>query len=447
MAMRNPGLSASEYGDSCSSAEESIRERIDSCAGRAVGAADDEDLLATRFVVSDELALESQDEAHVTIVNKASAARLKLSLPLYRFMLGFDVPRRIDQVVAVEPSSRFLAQVRLLVKKRMLVDVDAPLTLDPPRLRTAVAYKFCNAPGYAKSAVATDFVVLGVPYDLGGEDECRSAPGEIRQKSLDYTYRVEFDSGRPQGWFDVNRGAWILQGASIADAGDVYVDYGENQSELFDRIGAALEEAHAAGAVPVILGGDRSVTYAAVAHLHKRRALTVVQFAAVPAIAAGVDPNADVSVVAASQVGRRLLQSQCTEQFACFGGRDEIAEEAAERTAGCEGLIVSSASALRRERPDDVARRLGTDLTLHLSIDLSVTTAEYVRLHDAAAQGLSLHEIKALIGALGAAHRIASIDIVGLDTQGATSTISAVTACHLALAAMSAAFDRRRSGP
>lgn len=433
--MHKSSLDAYERSSRRDSTNESDHLRINAHAEHVAADVDHKDLLAIRFVVSDELALESQDETHVTVVNKASAARLKLSRALYRFLLGFDTPRRIEHVVGVEPPSRLLSQVCMLVDKRMLVDADAPASDDAFRLRTAVAYKFCSSPGYVRSTAVSDFVVLGVPYDLGGEVDCRLAPAAIRQKSLDYTYQVQFDTGRSQGWFDVNRGVRILEGASIVDAGDVYVDYGENQCVLFARIDRAIEDACTTETVPVILGGDRSVTYAAVNCLRRRQPLTVVQFAMEPAIRGGEGERA----VTASGLGRSLLQMNGVELFVSLGNSDE----ASDREQCSERLIVKSASSLRQQYPEDIARLLGVDLAVHLSIDLSVVTAEYAR-SDAtgAPRGLTLHEIKGLIRALGTAHRIVSIDIVGLDMERESFAISAVSACHLVLVAMSAAYDR-----
>ena len=106
----------------------------------------------------------------------------------------------------------------------------------PARLRTAVAYKFCGAPAYAKST-KPDFLILGIPHDLAGDGDSRLVPALIRHKSLDYSYQLEFGNGRPRGWFDVNRGAWMLRGATLADAGDVPVDYGESRARFLERVG------------------------------------------------------------------------------------------------------------------------------------------------------------------------------------------------------------------
>ena len=169
-----------------------------------------------RLVRSDEPTLESEHPDHVVVVNRRSAQRLQLSRPLYQFVRAFDTPRRVQDIANGAFPNRFLSQLSKLIAKGLLIDVNAPAAAHSPKLRSAVPYKFCNAPSYRQSAAAANFVVLGIPYDLAGDCDCRMGPAAIRQKSLDYTYEVEFASGRPQGWFDVNRCVRILEGASIA---------------------------------------------------------------------------------------------------------------------------------------------------------------------------------------------------------------------------------------
>ncbi|NOT87890.1 MAG: hypothetical protein HOP03_06895 [Lysobacter sp.] len=403
--------------------------------------------IATRFVLCDDVALESQDDTHVTLVNRASSARSRLSRAAYRFLRGFDAPRTLQQAAAGGDGAALLAQVRQLIARGLLVDADAPATVAAPRLRTAVAYRFCNAPS---PLVAADFVVLGVPYDLGGDGDCRDAPAAIRRKSFDYAYQLRVDDGRPRGWFDANRGTRILEGATIADAGDVFVEYGEDQRTLFARIGAALagvgiaSRGHAGGSVPVVLGGDRSITAAVAAHLGAGRPLTVVQFAATPALGEVQDPRS----VAADAVGTHVSRLPGIRAFHAFCCRFDGATDNADTPANARGSgVVHPAARLRRDPPDAIARALGTALDLHLSIDLGLARMAPLASDGASVRDLALHEIDALIRALGAAHRIVGIDLVGLDLRADAPTVSTAIACHLAMTAMDAAYAPHRSDP
>lgn len=416
--------------------------------GHAAAVAAPDAPIATRFVLCDDVALESQDDTHVTLVNRASSARSRLSRAAYRFLRGFDAPQTLQQAAGGGDGAALLPQVQQLIARGLLVDADAPDAVVAPRLRTAVAYRFCNAPSL--SAAAADFVVLGVPYDLGGDGDCRDAPAAIRRKSFDYAYQLRVDDGRPRGWFDANLGKRILEGATIADAGDVLVEYGEDQRSLFARIGAALASIGVASRdgtaqhVPVVLGGDRSITAAVAAHLSAARPLTVVQFAATAALGEAQAPGS----VAADAVGTHVSNLQGIQAFHAFccafdGAAGDADTAAKARTNG----VVHPAARLRRDPPDAIARALGTALDLHLSIDIGLARIAPPATDGVSVRDLALHEIDALIRALGAAHRIVGIDLVGLDLRADAPTVSTAIAGHLAMTAMSAAYAQHRGEP
>lgn len=378
-------------------------------SGAAADPAGGDRLTGLRLVVCSDLALESRDDTHVIVFDAGSAARTKLSLAAYRFLKAFETPRRVDQVVPEESLARVAPQVRMLIDKQLLVDADAP---PPPaqaaRLRTAPAYRFCNAPAHSGST-KPDFVILGMPYDLAGDCDCRLAPGLIRQKSLEYSYQLEFGEGRPRGWFDVNRGIRMLEGATLADAGDVPVDYGESRARFFERAGAALGQCGGdRGSVPVILGGDRSVTAAAVGALRGEDRLTIVQITSEPGRAT------------AEGAGERLSQIDRVER-----------------------VVSLDPDRLRESGRDDILSGWGESLAVYLSIDLGIVPEAYMKAATAGLEcGPTVDELKTAIAALGRVHRIVGIDLVGLDLRSPSPELTAIVGCHLALAAMSAAHDR-----
>jgi agmatinase len=384
---------------------------------------------ALRLVLSDDLILESQDETHVTLANTATAARMKLPIAAYRFLKAFVKPRRLDEVVPPGSAAGARAHIEKLLEKRILLDADAPPEGRALRLRTTVAYRFCNAPAYNAASAADDFVVLGVPYDLAGAVDCRGAPTAIRQKSLDYLYRIRIADGRPKGWFDANRETWILRGATLADAGDVYVEYGEEQADLFGRIASALGELRE-GTVPVVLGGDSSVTYAVAAALRRRRPLTVVQISAAPA----THPSSESEVIGTDEVAARLLQLDGIERFVSLGGLETPPASPSDR------VRLYDAPTLRRASLETLASDWGGTSDVHLSIDLGVTRPEYMRTDEhGASAGLSQPELRNVISALGRMHRIVGIDLIGLDMRSRYAHLSVAAACDLGLTAMDAA--------
>lgn len=107
---------------------------------------------------------------------------------------------------------------------------------------------------------SADAVVLGVPYDEGCSNKpgTRFGPRSIRQASMLYAYE-----GVEERFYDADRRKWILRGKNIVDAGDVEIEPLCRETN-FDAITGAVRAILNVGAVPVVLGGDHSVTYPAV---------------------------------------------------------------------------------------------------------------------------------------------------------------------------------------
>lgn len=99
-----------------------------------------------------------------------------------------------------------------------------------------------------------DVVVLGAPFDGGTSHRPGTRFGPLAIRTTDY---LAHDGSRPSLALRTD----ALQDLDVRDAGDVEMPPGHIERSL-----AALEEAvgavAAAGAVPVVLGGDHSVTYA-----------------------------------------------------------------------------------------------------------------------------------------------------------------------------------------
>jgi agmatinase len=104
------------------------------------------------------------------------------------------------------------------------------------------------------SMAGADVVVLGAPFDGGTSHRPGTRFGPSAIRTTDY---LAHDGSRPHLALRTD----ALQDLRVLDAGDVELPPGDILASL-----AALEEAVAAvsgaGALPVVLGGDHSVTYA-----------------------------------------------------------------------------------------------------------------------------------------------------------------------------------------
>jgi len=101
-----------------------------------------------------------------------------------------------------------------------------------------------------------DAVVLGIPYDEGTtyRPGTRFGPRAIRDASMFYSY-----DSQENRYYDADRQKWILQGKTIADAGDVEIEP-LNLENNWKAITGAVTAILDAGAIPAVLGGDHSIT-------------------------------------------------------------------------------------------------------------------------------------------------------------------------------------------
>jgi agmatinase len=142
-------------------------------------------------------------------------------------------------------------------------------------------------------------VILGAPFDWGASHRpgARFGPKAIREVGY-----LGFDGARPH----LPTGIDALETLRVVDAGDIMMPIGYIEQSL-DRIAEAVAKVARAGAVPIVLGGDHTITFPnarAVAEVHGRVAL--VHF----------DAHADTGATAASGMllghgtpMRRLIES------------------------------------------------------------------------------------------------------------------------------------------
>jgi len=118
-----------------------------------------------------------------------------------------------------------------------------------------------------------DVVILGAPFDWGTtfRPGARFGPAAIRE--ADYG---AMDGYRPH----LPTGIDALGRLGVIDIGDVYVTPGQIEMSL-DRIADTVELVTKAGKVPIVLGGDHTVTYAnatGVARVHGFGDVALVHF-------------------------------------------------------------------------------------------------------------------------------------------------------------------------
>lgn len=109
------------------------------------------------------------------------------------------------------------------------------------------------------------FVFVGVPLDIGttGYPGARYGPDALRGASAErFGYQLDPVTRTMTGWYFAPYGGPILQGARMCDIGNLAFEVGESRGRIYARIAETVSAIYRAGAFPVILGGDHSITYA-----------------------------------------------------------------------------------------------------------------------------------------------------------------------------------------
>jgi len=157
------------------------------------------------------------------------------------------------------------------------------------------------------SYTGADVVIIGAPYDAGASYRGGARFGPQAIRTADY---LPHDSSRPHLTLRVDP----LRDLRVVDAGDVEMPGVEGRQAL-DRLEAAVQAAAGAGAVPVVLGGDHTITWPDVTGVARAVGwgrVSVIHF----------DAHADTGELQfGSLIGHGLPMRRLIESGACRGDR------------------------------------------------------------------------------------------------------------------------------
>lgn len=290
-----------------------------------------------------------------------------------------------------------------------------------------------------------DFLVLGIPHDEGASNRpgARFGPRAIRSASTLYSYEGGAEL------FDVELGRTILAGARVGDAGDVAQSPGAGAADR-QAVAEAVAAVVRAGAVPVSLGGDHSVTASILRGLAKASAAPAAGTAAgapqpylvhldahmdfdsyLPDYAHGtpVRQAVDEGIVAGvTQVGIRGLNS----------GRADW-EEARSRDVHVITREEFGSGGIER-----VLTHVPEGAPLYVSVDIDAFDPSIAPGTGTPEPGGLLYaEGRGLLRALAAHGRVVGMDLVEVNPQYDHGEITAILACRLLLDVMGAVWDAR----
>lgn len=199
--------------------------------------------------------------------------QVRLSSSAMRLVSEFAIPTTVA-TVCVSVGGSPAAQATLVAAARRLV-VQGVLTPFQPS-SAATRGESRGLFGVPVSSLtdallsAPDAVIVGVPYDLGVtyRGGTKFAPEYIRRISTSVFEARDADS---RGMVDPVTGRRVLEGVRLRDIGDIGDQPGNKGADLLDTLEDVVALIAAAGSVPVVLGGDHSLTLRVVDGLTRGR--------------------------------------------------------------------------------------------------------------------------------------------------------------------------------
>ncbi len=327
-----------------------------------------------------------------------------LSTDTFRLLAQFARPRTLDEVCPdASPEAR--AVIAELVEQAILLREDTPPALVSPPIR--VTPTIFGVPRWSPEAEPGALVVLGCRYDGGTRAGFRRAsadgPTGVRAASARFGWRRDLATGEALGFYDADDRRTLLVGADVRDAGDLVPPPAAPRAEVDEALRTTIIAIRASGAKCALLGGDHSVSLAAIQAIDLP-AFGVIHIDAHPDLAevrapGDLDHANVMSHVAALPQVEHLLQ---------LGPRGLLPR--AQTVSGVQHETWS-VDAVRKLGPRRIAGLCRPNLPYYLSIDLDALDPSVAAGTGAPEPGgFTSLEARRLVRCV-----TGSVDIVGLD--------------------------------
>lgn len=135
---------------------------------------------------------------------------------------------------------------------------------------------FCKFPIYTDlETLSADAAIFGVPWDegVGYRPGTRFGPRSIREYSTRFAFHER--AVKEGGYWDIENKKRYLEGIRLVDCGDQDILYLKVE-ETFSAITDSVKKLLFAKSLPIILGGDHSITFPVVRAFRKYKPLHTI---------------------------------------------------------------------------------------------------------------------------------------------------------------------------
>lgn len=271
-------------------------------------------------------------------------------------------------------------------------------------------------------AIDADIAVLGAPFDFGTQFRpgARFGPRAVREASTLFSF------GHAGAYDHEDDVTYLGEGTKIVDLGDADIVHTDT-IKSHQNIEFGVRKILAAGAIPVVIGGDHSVNIPCINAFDDQGPIHVLQ---IDAHLDFVDERHGVRYGHGNPM-RRAAEKPYVTGLSQFGIRN-VSSTAKEGYADARamGSDILSVRQCRAEGVDALLSRIPADANIYLTIDIdgfdpSIAPGTGTPSHG----GFLYYEVLELIAAVAKRQRIVGMDLVEVapdyDPTGSTSTLAA----------------------
>jgi|GEM_PF-1383531 agmatinase len=381
----------------------------------------------------------------MTLWSPGTGTELQLSRSAHALLSRFAVPTAPSVALgslpepAREPALRAITS---LVEGGLLrPHGNAPGSGEAPRGLFGVPM---TTLGHAVSDPGLDMVVVGVEYDAGASARSgsKTAPDAVRRVAASL-----FAPGSDRGMWDPALGRRMLDGARIGDIGNIGDVVQMRNGPVLDRLAGAVEAITGSGKLPVVIGGDHSITHAVVRGLlaASEGEIGLIHFDAHTDYLRPARGNWRPSLHHGN-VMSWIAGEERVERIVQFGIRQRVDDDP---EGGSKTVVWGGRSSIDAD-VDELLADLPQHLGWHVTIDVDVLDPAHMPSTGTPVPGgFSTHELIDLVCRLVSRRRIVGVDIVELIGEGEGAHRSALAAADVLARTLDAAFRpsaERQSG-
>jgi agmatinase len=269
--------------------------------------------------------------------------------------------------------------------------------------------------------LSADVAIFGVPWDegVGYRPGARFGPRSLREYSTRFAFHER--AAKKRGYWDIETKKRYLEKTRLVDCGDqdvLYLDVEKTFPAVTDSVGKILSKK----ALPVILGGDHSITIPVIRAFRKYKPLHIVHFDA------HLDYNDSVEGVklANGSPVKRVSEFDFIGQIIQIGMRGIRAREDAYYDSASRGNKIITMSDFRRQGVDEVLSKIPKG-NLYVTIDIDVLDPSIAPgTSSPEFDGMTYREIRNLLRGVASRGKVVGFDLVEanpfLDAVGLTQS-------------------------